>query len=569
MNNDNYYLKYLKYKQKYLKLKNKELIGGANCPQSGFHQHIFECAHDSLLMILLYSDNYSERIQTLFDNTNFNIDECISAANSPLNRFFMPIQIDSPHVDDFYRYSKQYIKNIFERYENDKLPYSRDEKILSLSSRAAGVWPIYPIPSKVAEQRELPTKHRDRRDSINESLSCNFALMHLTNINMIEEYKKTYSHNIGRASYYFHQLTTISLFNYYLTNYRPSSIFHESSRNETNQFLSMRPFNLPDIFFINELEHLDDFRDIIEQISERLDNIFNKIKTSRNLLGINLSLKNIDSPDSMGHNVSFMKCNDVEKFYDSNGIFDEEGEESDQSQLEDTPELVKYPDYYMEKTDDVMRDYRWKDYLLDTISKCQERLIELERKDKAFIITSINKLFQSFSRLFMEGICCGKYLNKYFIETMSFIFINDVSSEHNREEEYIDANMTNILEPYASLYTNDRTYDLISKTLMLLPEMILPDEFKNLFFRLAQNKNYIILEKLIKDHKFNYKFKLECILLIINDILDQPYDEINKNLIEILLKSIRELDIRLLEILYPYLNTRTPSYRDYAELFRK
>ena len=47
----------LNYKNKYLKFKN-ELIGGANCPQVGFHQHISECLHDSFLMIVLYSDNF-------------------------------------------------------------------------------------------------------------------------------------------------------------------------------------------------------------------------------------------------------------------------------------------------------------------------------------------------------------------------------------------------------------------------------------------------------------------------------------------------------------------------------
>jgi len=67
--NTNFYSKYLKYKNKYLKLK-----GGSFetpiCTNQGFSQHLGECWHDALSMALLYSDGFKEETQPLLYNNS-------------------------------------------------------------------------------------------------------------------------------------------------------------------------------------------------------------------------------------------------------------------------------------------------------------------------------------------------------------------------------------------------------------------------------------------------------------------------------------------------------------------
>jgi hypothetical protein len=135
--NNDFKLKYLKYKKKYLSLKDvlntsnkNELSGGANCPRIGFSQHIGECWNDSFSMIMLYSDNLSEPIQQLFDNDflwNGKYDpnelwfEYINDFEH--NKHLLPPNIETR--EDFNKFlieGKLYIEHLFNRYHNDKKP---------------------------------------------------------------------------------------------------------------------------------------------------------------------------------------------------------------------------------------------------------------------------------------------------------------------------------------------------------------------------------------------------------------------------------------------------------------
>ncbi len=577
--------KYLKYKTKYLQLK-KKIIGGANCPQLGFHQHIGECVHDSLLMILLYSDNFSERIQTLFDSSNFRLEDCITEAESPFNKFFMPIQIETvPYSSflDFSRYSKDYLKNIFERYQNEKLSFTENSFELSLSSRAERIWPVYAAPTK-SITRTLP--RTNRRDSINESLLCNFSLFNLTNINMLKDLTFKYTHN-EHGMTHFHNLTAISIINYYLTNYRPPSIFGATSTSgtETKQFLSMRGYSLFEIFMIDELQNtqnISELHKILDEINKRLHELYGLINYAKNLLGISLSLGIKENLEASGHEVAFIKCNNVNKFYDNNGVYDIEIEEDFNTQEgPNVPSLVTYPDYYMKKGADLIKDFRWKDYLLDVIVNCRRGLTDLKIQNRDEIIKQINVLLNSFSALFTandtikqylkdgrsgtDNKCGREYLEEYIIRHMNFIFINNISNEANKEKEYILANIRNILEVF-TVYTNDRTYDILSKALEMIPE-----EFENVFFRLARFQNTTLLAKLIKDYKLPTNIKLQCIISIINDILEQPYEKINDELIKLLLTNIKQVgDISRysdeFKGILESMKTK-PYYRDYSKSF--
>jgi hypothetical protein len=545
-----YKKKYLKYKIKYLELMKTNLIGGvAECPQVGFHQHINECVHDSLLMILLYSDDFSERIQRLFDSLKFDIKDCKSIASMHFNKFFIPIQIEKTNESEFDKESMSYITNIYERYINEKKEFVEKGLIASLSSRAERVWPVYAAPTKQIT-RTLP--RLQRRDSINESLSCNFSLFKLTNINILKDFTFKYTHNKHGATY-LHNLTAISMINYYLTNYRPPSIFGATSTSgtEKKQFLSMRSYDLFEIFMINELQYIDtpDLHKILDEIKDRLHELYSLINYSKNLLGISLSLGIKEDFEASGHEVAFMKCNNVEKFYDNNGVYDIKiDEDFDTTEGPDVPDLVKYPDYYMKKGSDLIKDFRWKDYLSDVIIKCKNELQLLKKiKDREEIIRKINELLNSFSALFTsndnikkylkdgkDDKCGREYLKDYMIRQMKLFFINNISNERIKEEEFILANIQNILEVY-TVYTNDRTYDLLRQALLLSP-----DSFKSVFARLAQNQNYIFIEKLIKDFKFPIIIKIECVALILNNILEQPRDENSYNLVKTLM-SIKEI----------------------------
>jgi hypothetical protein len=148
---------------------------------------------------------------------------------------------------------------------------------------------------------------------------------------------------------------------------------------------------------------------------------------------------------------------------------------------------------------------------------------------------------------------------------MHLIFVNDISSETNKEEDYSSANTTNILTAYTA-YTNNRTYDILAQ--VLSRDL---DEFQNVFFNLLRDKNYSLISKLINDSKFPIQIKIENITFIINDILDQPYNEIYEKQIGVLLTNITKLSSMkpLLPQFKQILNLMKmkPSYAEYSKLF--
>ncbi len=541
-----YKQKYLKYKDKYLKLKNKYLIGGSNCPQVGFHQHINECWHDSFLMIILYSDNFSERLQRLFDSSNFNIDECLRRHIELSEQIFIPIQIETSsklQLLKFEENAKNYIKNIYERYKNEKRRFTESRLELSLSSDTENIRPVYAAPTEIAT-RTLPKIAR--LDSINESLMCSYSSYELTNMNLLEHTKRTYSHN-NHIGIYLHDLNNINLINYYLTNYMPHNIFFPADDDMKKKFLYTKSFKLVEMFLIRDLQNIniDDFSAIINEIYDKITFVESFIK-STNLLGITLSVSSRDLLEGIesvsNHMVAFMKCNGDEKFYDNNGVHDiDVGEPFEiPPEPKDTSKLVKYQDYYMKKQGDLMMKFEWKKYLLDVIAKCRSKLFILNRsnsKDKPFIIKNIHDAFSSLSELFQPGPnkCGREYLDTHLITDMEFIFVNNI--EGNIKDEYISANIDNILRDYL-FYTNDRVYDLVSTILQKYPDSNL---FQDVFFKLAQFENHTLLSKLIKDTKQSIELKFECIHTIINDILEQPHEQINENLIKVFMSSIRDI----------------------------
>jgi hypothetical protein len=157
---DNYKNKYLKYKNKYLDLKTR-LIGGADCPKFGFYQHHGECWHDSLSMILLYSNGLSDNIQAMFNSEHFSAEECIQQAiGNPQLEFLLPKNIEPENYGEFIHFAERYISQLQSRYLNDKLPIKQNTK-------------IEPEDSKLF-----------RQNSIKETMECTNMIFNIANINL-------------------------------------------------------------------------------------------------------------------------------------------------------------------------------------------------------------------------------------------------------------------------------------------------------------------------------------------------------------------------------------------------
>jgi hypothetical protein len=121
---NNYYQKYLKYKNKYLLLKN-QIKGGAYttslCVNNVYHQHEGECWHDAISMILHFSDDIKDIIQPQLYN-KLSEDEIKIKQQKDL---FLPIDLDHDKIDIYYENVFKYLESISERfinhYDNDKL----------------------------------------------------------------------------------------------------------------------------------------------------------------------------------------------------------------------------------------------------------------------------------------------------------------------------------------------------------------------------------------------------------------------------------------------------------------
>ena len=84
--------KYLKYKNKYNKMK--YLIGGDNCPtlNDGFNQKYNECWHDTTLMILIYNNFTLQQIKKKILSFKENSDILIFITSEQnKNKFLLPI----------------------------------------------------------------------------------------------------------------------------------------------------------------------------------------------------------------------------------------------------------------------------------------------------------------------------------------------------------------------------------------------------------------------------------------------------------------------------------------------
>jgi hypothetical protein len=522
----NYKEKYLKYKKKYLELK-----GGANCPKMGFFQHLSECWHDALMMIFLFSDGLSEHTQKIFDETSeykFDLDDCMKYAIANTPSYLKPINISPSDNDVFMTYAKDYIRSVFERYENEKLsfiPYDKIPPPIAPKPNVAFKPAIIVQPPSIESKKvaeEKPKKTLYRRDSINQTLSCNYSIFKITNINNVNKmaYKEKFHGGI-----IYHTMTSISLYNYFLLNYFPEKL--EIPKN--NKFVRLISISLLQIFNIQALSINPELLGmIIDNIILSLDSLSKDINSCVGIvLDIvpNFVLDKIMSREpiqqlSMGHAVAFMKCGGKEYFYDNNGVnaidyqdFEITAQDvqlnTEEVFSDKDDELTKFRVRYREQQKRLMVPYNWKAFLLKKIETTKSELAKIKTSRD---ISKLRDLILGFSECFYghnpnKSMTIGNnMLKSFFIDKFNIITKHDL---YNEESYNLFTAPTLFVN---SVYTNEEAMKKLM-TIENLPQLI---------FSALQNKNTKLMDYITEHSKLGP--------VIINQIKDSILQSIGQQI---------------------------------------
>ena len=129
-NNDTiYYDKYLKYKQKYIDLK--EYIGGSvpkiqdkmECYEKAYKQHAGECWNDAIQTIITFSKPF-HKFQKISDPNKYNFNTLYSQSITTRSHL-IPFNISDDKLIDFNTFLKTYINNLVKRFNNVKSANSK------------------------------------------------------------------------------------------------------------------------------------------------------------------------------------------------------------------------------------------------------------------------------------------------------------------------------------------------------------------------------------------------------------------------------------------------------------
>ncbi len=466
----NYKNKYLKYKKKYLDLQQKahnlQLIGGATCPNIGFRQHNTECWHDAYSTIFLFSDNVADHIQRIFDSTDsykFDLEDCIRSALTKFS-FPLPFNIERDDIALFTKLAREYVQNLYARYNNEKLnpyPYRKMPKTLTTEQIRFAL-----------EVQPTGSTGRPRRNSYNESLLCTKALFDFTNINLINPIPWAEQIHLGNNLHY---LSISSLVNFFLLNYYPETL---TFTNKPVTYLNFKIFDLLTLLsFPTPIAILDNADSIILHLNELLS-LFNS-----DLCGIICFMGQKDSYDfenykihnDIGHAVSFFTCSGEDKFYDNHGIdtrYDIDEEEPTSYPIEVNKESTENDIHLVfqpraKETMKTFMTYNWKDYFQGKMRYFIDKLKFFKTsslKDKE-LMDEYRKCLLSFSDIFTGASntpkCGREYLENFFVKELKFV------TRNNYEKEIYLYNQTNP-QNMLFMYSNKRIADLYLDKLNLV-----------------------------------------------------------------------------------------------------
>jgi hypothetical protein len=307
MLSNNYY-KYLKYKNKYLSLKNK-LNGGANCPKIGFHQHYEECWQDAFQMIALYNDGIGDNLQDLFDSFADNLNHKLLRYLNEVFRespiFLLPYNIPNNAIDNksFRELLFEYLHQLCERYLNDKKPEALE----------------------VAEPdtKKVATTGLFRQDSVGMSLICAHNTFRISNINrQIKRIPKQGGTiletiiNIGILNYtYFYKFDkcmTIDVFDLEFISRNYYNYFMNGDGSDEDDYGSGNNLYVANVYIIDEIDIL------LKKLTEYNNILFSICYDNQRL----------------GHTTSFFTCNRRPIYFDNEGIGDKTAAQNNRTTIE-------------------------------------------------------------------------------------------------------------------------------------------------------------------------------------------------------------------------------------------
>ena len=261
------------------------------CPLYGLNQHFQECWHDSLLTTCFFTDGIGDIIQKIFNDykikdINKRIRNNIRYKRIP--DYYLPINIENKKEDliEYYLNCYEYIKNLHTIYNRIK---SYNESL----------------------ERETPIEFKSYETY---SYSCIKNMYNMYNINKIEKDVYTINKHYGILPHYLIQLNTI---NYLFMN------FFRKSKEINPKIEYIYPEIIDFKFYINLIaKNFKQNYNYITNLVFHLGRILELLPTS---LGVIITSYDKDKYKEkyFNHDQSFITCNNIDYFYDNNGINDE------------------------------------------------------------------------------------------------------------------------------------------------------------------------------------------------------------------------------------------------------